>query len=62
MQDPVGMEIEQSIQQLEHDRPDHGRWNSMPLRLSVMMNDLQQIMLCIFKYHEDAFVFQNDLF
>lgn len=29
--------------------------------LGVMLNDLQEIMLGVFKYHEDALVLENDL-
>lgn len=32
----------------------------MACRLSVMMNDLQEIMLGVLEDHEDAFVFEND--
>jgi hypothetical protein len=33
----------------------------MSLRLSVVMDDLKQIMLGVLEYHEDTLVFQDDL-
>lgn len=32
----------------------------MPCRLSVMMNNLQEIMLGVLEDHEDTFVFEDD--
>jgi hypothetical protein len=61
VQNPVSMEILTSIKQLEHDTLHRSRWNGMTSRLSVVMDDLQEIMLGVFKDHEDAFVFQDDL-
>lgn len=54
------MQVQQPVEKLEQYRPDHGRWNRMSLRLGVVMNDLEQVMLGIFEHHEDALVFQND--
>jgi hypothetical protein len=34
----------------------------MSLGLSVMVDDLEQIMLCVFKDHEDAFVLEDNFF
>lgn len=41
MEHPVGVEIEQTVEKLEQDRPYHGRWDGVSLRLRVMMDDLK---------------------
>lgn len=61
MQHPVGVEIEEAVQQLEQDRFDHRRWDRMSLRLRVVVDDLQEIVLRVLEHHEDALVFQDDL-
>ena len=61
VQNPVSMEILASIEKLEHDALHRSRWNGVTSRLSVVMDDLEEIMLGVLKDHENAFVFQDDL-
>lgn len=56
------MEVEQAIQQLEQNRSDHGCRDGMSLWLGVVVDDLQQIVLCVLEDHEDTLVLQDDLF
>ena len=60
MEHPISMQILTPVQKLKHDAFHGGRRDRMSSRLSVMMDDLQQIVLGIFKHHEDAFVFEDD--
>lgn len=55
------MQILAAIQQLKHDAFHGTRWNGVACRLGVVMNNLQEIMLCILEDHENTFVLQNDL-
>lgn len=55
------MQILAAIQQLKHDAFDGARWNGVACRLGVVMNNLQEIMLCILEDHKNTLVLQNDL-
>lgn len=35
--------------------------NGLPLRLIVMVDDLEEVMFCVLEHNEDAFVFEDDL-
>ena len=61
MENPVAVKVLTSIQELEHDALDGCWWNSMPCWLCVVMNDLKEIMLGVFKHHKDTLVFKDDL-
>ena len=61
MENPVGMQVLASIQKLKHDAF-HCAWrDGVPRWLGVVVDDLQEVMLGVLKYHEDAFIFQDDL-
>lgn len=54
------MQILTTIEQLKHDAF-HGCWrNRMPCWLSVVVDNLQEIMLSVLENHEDTFVFEDD--
>jgi hypothetical protein len=61
MHDPVPVEIDKALQELVEDRLDGACWNGLTLWLIVVMNDLQQVVLGIFKDNEDALFLENDL-
>jgi hypothetical protein len=59
MEDPVGMQILAAVEQLEHDALDGGWWDRMARLLCVVVDDLQQVMFCVLKDHEDALVLED---
>jgi hypothetical protein len=61
MHDPISVEVEQALQQLIHDGFYGASWDSVSVRLGVMMDNLEQVVLRIFKNNINAFVFKNDL-
>ncbi len=56
VEDPISVQILATIKQLEHDAFDSSRWDRMPRLLCVIVDDLQEVMLCVFEHHIDAFV------
>ena len=60
MEDPVSMQILTTVKQLKHYAFHGGRRNGMPRWLSMMMDDLQQVMLGVLEHHKDTFVFEDD--
>jgi hypothetical protein len=60
VQDPVGMKILTTIQELEHDAFDCCRGNWVTGWLRVVMDDLEEIMLGVFENHVDTLTFQDD--
>ena len=45
---------------MEKDRADHWGWDGVSLRSGVVVDDLEEIVVCVLENHEDAFVFEND--
>ena len=55
------MQVLAAVQKLEHDAL-HGSWRDwMSCWLGVVMDDLQEIVLCIFEDHKDTFVLKDNL-
>lgn len=54
------MEILTPVEQLKHDAFHGCRWDGVPSWLCVVVNDLEEIVFGILKYHEDALVFEDD--
>ena len=54
------MQVKQTIQELKQYGFDRGCRNSMSSWLCVVVNDLQEIMLAVFKDHINAFLLQDD--
>lgn len=61
MEYPVGVEVLTAVEELEHDGFDGCGWDGMACRLSMVVDDLEEIMLCVFENHKDAFIFEDDL-
>ena len=57
MHDPVAMEIDKALQELVQNRLDSSRRYGLALRLVVVVDDLEQVVLCILEDDEDALVF-----
>lgn len=62
VEDPICVEVEEAVQELEEDGADHTGLDCVALRLGVVVDDLEEVMLGIFEDHEDAFVFEYDFF
>ena len=60
MQNPIGMQVLTSIQELKHDALDSCWRDRVPSRLRMVMNDLEEVMLSIFEHHEDTFTLQDN--
>ena len=58
---PVGVEIQKTVEELIKDRLDGRGGDWVASRLSVVVDDLEKIMLGVFKYHEDTLVFEDYL-
>lgn len=59
--DPVAVQVYKALQELIQDRLDGPRWYGLALWLIVVMDDLQEVVLCIFENNEDTFVFKDNL-
>jgi len=59
--DPVLVEVEETVEKLEEDRLDHGGWDRATSRLSVVMYNLEEVVLTVLEDHKDTFVFEYDL-
>jgi hypothetical protein len=60
VKDPIGMEIQEAIEELKKDRFNHGSRYWVALRLRVVMNDLKKVMLGVFEYHKDTLFLEDD--
>lgn len=61
MEDPVAVEVEEAIQELEEDGFYHGGGDGVAGGLSVVVDDLEEVVFAVFEDHEDAFFFEDDL-
>ena len=61
MQNPVRVQVLTPVEQLKHNALDRARRDGMPRLLRMVVNNLQQIMLCILEHHKDALILENDL-
>jgi hypothetical protein len=60
MHDPVAVEVYKALEQLIHDRLDNFGGDGVAVGLSVVVDDLQEIVLGILKHDEDALLLEND--
>jgi hypothetical protein len=60
MHDPVAVEVYKALEQLVHDRLDNFGGDGVAVGLSVVVDDLQEIVLGILKHDEDALLLEND--
>lgn len=61
MQDPVAVEVEKAVEQLEEDGLDHwGGDGAARTLLGMVVDDLQEVVFTVLKDHEDAFLFEDN--
>lgn len=60
MQYPITMQVEQPFKKLIHDRTQSWSGDRSSRMLCVPVDDLQEVVFCVFEHHEDALRFQND--
>jgi len=51
------VQVEKTVEELEQDRADHFCWNGVALGLGVVVDYLEEVVLCVFEDHENAFIF-----
>ena len=57
MENPIRVQVEKTVEELEQDRADHFCWNGVALGLGVVVDYLEEVVLCVFEDHENAFIF-----
>jgi hypothetical protein len=61
VQNPVGVKVLAAVEKLKHDALYRCWRDRMPRLLSVVVNNLKQIVFCILKDHKDALVLEHNL-
>ena len=61
VQDPVTVQVQNAVEQLEENALDGRRRNGVAGRLGVVMDDLEQVVFGVLEHHEDALVLKDDL-
>lgn len=56
MHDPVAVEVEEAVDELEEDRFDHAGGYRVSSGLCMVVDDLEEVVFAVFEDHEDAFV------
>ena len=61
MEDMVGVEVEDAVEQLPEQRPQRRGRERQPERLRMVMDELEEVVLGVREDHEDRLVLEDDL-
>ena len=61
VEDPVAVQVEEPVEELEEDGADHAGGDGPPGRLGVVVDYLEEVVLAVLEDHVDGFFFEEDL-